>query len=181
VFWREAGRRGWRRVLAAGAPSLVEPLESARPHDGPELVRCDRLLATTLTPQEVRRAAEQPLAAARTGADRALAERVRDAALSASGRAAFGVDDVLTSLAEGRVQHLLIDPRRRPAGARAPDGRLAAEGEMPPGAKATTPEPHLAERILERALATGARVTALTGPATEPLDAHDGVAAALRW
>jgi hypothetical protein len=181
ALWQEAGRRGWRRVLAAGARSLVEPLESARPHDGPEIVWSDRLLAATLTPQEVRRAAEEPLAAARARADRALAERVRDAALTASGRAAVGVHDVLAALAEGRVQHLLIDPRRRPSGARAPDGRLAAAGEVPPGAGATTPEPHLAERMLERALATGARVTALAGPAVEPLEAHDGVAAALRW
>jgi hypothetical protein len=181
AVWQEAGRRGWRRLLAAGAPALVAPLEAARPHDGPELVRSGRLLAATLTPQEVRRVAEEPLAAARSRADRALAERVRDAALSAAGLAAVGMGDVLTALAEGRVQHLLIDPRRRPSGARAPDGRLAVAGEVPPGAGATTPEPHLAERMLERALATGARVTAIAGPAAEPLEAHDGVAAALRW
>ena len=91
------------------------------------------------------------------------------------------MDDVLTALAEGRVQHLLLDPRRRHAGARAADGRLVAAGEVLPGAGAAAPEPHLMERMLERALATGAGVTVLQDGAAEPLDAHGGIGAALRW
>jgi hypothetical protein len=42
-------------------------------------------------------------------------------------------------------------------------------------------EPHLMERMLERAMASGALVTALEGPAADPLAEHGGVAAELRW
>jgi hypothetical protein len=181
AIWRRASRRGWRRVLAAGPPELVEALRASRPQDGPDLVVDDRLLRGTLSAEEVRRAAEEPLAAARIAEGRALAERVRDAALASSGRAAVGVDDVLTALEAGRVSHLLMDPRRRHAGVVTSDGRLAAAGERPPGAGVTAPEPHLMERMLERALAAGARATALEGAAAEPLAPHGGVAAELRW
>jgi hypothetical protein len=180
-LWGEARRRGWTGVLASGPPDLVAALGSERPPDGPELVVADERLREAPTADEARRAVSGPLAAARIASERELAVRVRDAALSAAGRAAVGVDDVLTALDEGRVQHLLLDPRRRHAGARAADGRLVAAGEVPPGAAATVPEPHLMERMLERALATGARVTVLQDGAAEPLEPHGGVGAALRW
>lgn len=42
------------------------------------------------------------------------------------------------------------------------------------------PEPHLGERMIEAALASGARVTALEGEAAALLAGADGVAALLR-
>lgn len=44
-----------------------------------------------------------------------------------------------------------------------------------------TPEPHLTERLVEQALAAGARVTPMEGAAQGMLQESDGVAALLRW
>ena len=41
--------------------------------------------------------------------------------------------------------------------------------------------PHLAERMVECALETGAQVVPVSWPAAEVLAEHDGVAAILRW
>lgn len=181
--WEEARRRGWTRILVAASPERAEALASHRPDGAPELVAGSRLLAATLSPQEVREAAEGELRAARLAQERALTERVRDAALAANGRAVVGIADTVGALAEGGVHHLLLDPARRPAGARAPDGRLVPEGEVPPGADpaAMAPEPHLMERLLEMALQTDAQVTLLSGEAAGLLAEHGGVAAELRW
>jgi hypothetical protein len=180
-LWPEARRRGWTGLLASGPGDLVDALAAGRPPDGPELVVAEHRLPDALLADDARRAAAGPIATARAAAERELAAGVRDAALSATGRAAVGVDDVLTALAEGRVQHLVLDPGRRHAGTRAADGRLAAAGEVLPGAGGAAPEPHLMERMLERALATGAGVTVLHDAATGPVADHGGVGAALRW
>jgi hypothetical protein len=42
-------------------------------------------------------------------------------------------------------------------------------------------EPRLLERIVERALHTGARITPVVGPAADELADADGIAALLRW
>jgi hypothetical protein len=108
---------------------------------------------------------------------------VRDAALAPSGRAAVGLDDVLAALGEGRASRLLLDVERRPRGAVTPDGRLIAGGERPPGVDPAdlVDEPRLLDRMIERALETGAELVPLVGPASSPLAMHDGVAAELRW
>jgi hypothetical protein len=78
---------------------------------------------------------------------------------------------------------LLFDESREYHGATAPDGRLVPEGIVPPGVRddQLAPEPRLTARMVERALATGGRVTSLSRPAAEVLTASDGVAALLRW
>ena len=183
TIWERARERGWTHVLVAGDPDRSEGLRASRPEGGPDLVVSAHLLPDHLSPVEVRDATAPELRAARLAGQLALAEHVRDAALAAAGHGAVGVADTLGALAEGRAHHLLFDPTARPAGARAPDGRLVPAGEVPPGAAAEqmSPEPHLLERMLERALETDARVTAVEGPAAEVLAPFDGVACALRW
>ena len=182
-LWAEAHRRGWRRLATAGEPKHLEALAATRPADGPELVALGRHLPETLTPAQIGDAASDALDRARVASDRALAERIRDAALTPSGRAVVGLDDTLTVLEEGRASRLLVDVDRRPAGEAAPDGRLVTAGEVPPtgGPAQLAAEPHLLERMIERAADTGAVLVPLEGPAAEPLASHDGVAAELRW
>ena len=183
TVWERARERGWSHVLVAGDPDRTEGLRASRPEGGPDLVVSAHLLPDHLSAVAVRDATAPEIHAARLAGRLALAEHVRDAALAAAGHCAVGVADTLGALAEGRVHHLLLDPTARPAGARAPDGRLVPAGEVPPGAAAEqmSPEPHLLERMLERALATDARVTAVDGLAAEVLAPFDGVACALRW
>ncbi len=174
---------GWTQVLLAGEPSRTEPLGRDWPQDGPPLVTAHTLLAVTLSPEEVRRVAEPLIVEARRVEQCDLVRRVLDGAFSTASGAAVGLGDVLSALAEGRVQHLLMDPTVRHAGSIAPDGRLVRAGVVPAGARPEelVEEPHLMERMLERALATDAEVTALEDPARGELVAHDGVAALLRW
>jgi peptide subunit release factor 1 (eRF1) len=90
---------------------------------------------------------------------------------------------VLDALAEGRVHTLLLDAARELEGSATGDGRLYPAGVVPPGVSPDElrTEPHLAERMAERALETGATLVAVTGAAAETLAEHDGVAAILRW
>jgi hypothetical protein len=178
-----AEANGWMRVLLAGEPALTAPIRGGWPDAGPPLLIADIRLVGTLSAEAVRRAAEPLLAEARRKAQSDLVRQAVDGALSSAAAAAVGLDDVLSSLHEGRVHHLLVDPKVRHAGASAPDGRLVSAGEVPAGAREEelTPEPHLLERMLGRALATGAEVTAIGDPARMQLAPHDGVAALLRW
>ncbi|HEY8466526.1 MAG TPA: VLRF1 family aeRF1-type release factor [Solirubrobacterales bacterium] len=79
-------------------------------------------------------------------------------------RAALGPAAVAEALAQGRVEHLLIDRY----------GRLEPTGEN--GRRDIS-----AEWLVERALATSARVTALDGDADEAIRQVGGVAALLRY
>ena len=82
------------------------------------------------------------------------------------------------ALNEGRAEHVIYDSALRYSGAIAPDGSLLAAGEAP---GLGTEEPRLLERILERALHTGARVTPVDGSAADHLADAGGIAALLRW
>jgi hypothetical protein len=182
-IWDESSRRGWDHVVVTGAGERVRALLDTRAPEGPAVLVPEVQLSDETTPEEVRATVAEPLADARARAGVELTTQLRDRALTPTGRAVVGLDDTLTALSEGQVHRLVLDAAARHAGARAPDGRLVASGEVPPGADPAelTPEPHLVERMIERALATDATVTAVEGPAAEPLAPFGGVAAELRW
>ena len=85
-------------------------------------------------------------------------------AARAGGAGALGWDEVLGALAHHRVGHLILDPAAIPS----PDLVEPSTGM-------------LAERAVERAVAAGARVTALPAGQATALRAGDGVVAQLRW
>ena len=176
-----AAERSWDRVVVAGDPALTEHVVPALGAGGRDVIRVGRLLETP--PRAQLAAALQPeLDEAERRRGLALVERARDAAL-AGGNGALGVGDTLTALAEGRVAHLLLAAGTDLRGTRSPDGRLLPTGVVPPGADASelSPEPLLAERMIEQALATDAAVTTVEGAAAGALAGSDGVAAILRW
>ena len=70
------------------------------------------------------------------------------------------------------------DPEVRYQGSVGADGLLLAGPERAGGA--VTPEPRLTERLVERALETGARVTPVEGAARAALSEAEGIAARLR-
>jgi hypothetical protein len=174
-------RRRWDRVVVAGDRRLAQPLADAAARSGADVSVVERTL-TTASPAEVADALAPELESANVRRESRLVSRALDAALS-GGPGALGLGDVLTALEDGRVDHLLFDQAREYAGRRAPDGRLVPEGEVPPGlaAEALEPEPALAGRMIERALAIDARVTPLSAAGAEPLAGHQGIAALLRW
>ena len=91
----------------------------------------------------------------------------------AGGAGALGWDEVLGALAQHRVGHLILDPAAVPSAAVMEPSTLAALGHPVDGM--------LAERAVERAVAAGARVTALPAGQATALRAGDGVVAQLRW
>jgi stalled ribosome rescue protein Dom34 len=108
-----------------------------------------------------------------------LIGKVREDAHGA-GAAALGLSEVVGALNQARVAHLIYDPHIRYRGSVGHDGSLYAEGETTL-TYASTADLRLTERIVERALETGARVTPVEGAGGDRLAEAAGIAAVLRW
>jgi hypothetical protein len=174
-----AGERGWERLLVSGGDRLTEPLAqslAARLQD--VLVRDPRVLIA-LDPAALSETVTERLRAEHAEHEQRLVREIRDTARGQHA-AALGLSDVVGALNEGRVAQLLYDPEVRYQGSVGADGVLHAGAERP-GGGAVTPEPRLTERLVERALETGARVTPVEGAAQAALSEAEGVAALLRW
>ena len=99
----------------------------------------------------------------------ALAGLASERAMS-GGAATLGPQETLGALAEGRVDHLLIDPDH---------DFSSAVGMIP--SSIGGPSNMLGERAVEMAIATSARVTSLSTEASAALREADGIAALLRY
>jgi Bacterial archaeo-eukaryotic release factor family 10 len=175
--FRLADEHDWERILISGDERLTTPLVEALP---------ERLRGVVLLdPRHLHESDHAVLAADvaerlrqdRAGRNADLSRRVRAAALGAQ-RGALGLSEVVAALNEGRAEHVIYDSARRYSGGIGPDGSLFADTERLGLGKE---EPRLLERIVERALHTGARVTPLDGSAAGRLADADGIAALLRW
>jgi hypothetical protein len=163
-----ADRKSWERLLVSGgALALPKPLSERVIHDPRQLI--------DLSAAEVERAIAERLDDVRAEHDRRLVERVLESG------AALGLSEVAAALNEARVAHLLYDPAVRHAGAMTPGGRLVIPPERDPLGEPLQPEPRLTERMVERCLATGARISPVQGAAAAQLADAGGVAARLRW
>ncbi|WP_237102650.1 VLRF1 family aeRF1-type release factor [Nonomuraea sp. MG754425] len=159
----ESRRLGWETLLLVGDPRDTSVLSEALPA-GTEIIQMDAVLDPALSPSEVLAFVRPTLDEVRARRDAALAVHARDLALS-GGNGAVGLDDILSLLRQGRVEHLLLDD----AG-----GWKAA----PP--KPVAPE-ELEEEMIELALEHGGEVTVLESRAAGELAEAGGVAAMLRW
>jgi hypothetical protein len=119
------------------------------------------------------------LRAAHGEAERGLIAQVLEQAQGA-GAAALGLSEVVGALNQARVAHLIYDPLIRYRGSVGHDGSLYADGETALSIGSIADE-RLTERIVERALETGARVTPVEGAASDDLTEASGIAAVLRW
>lgn len=177
----QASKREWGFLVLTGEAALVQAVRDGLPAGSPEVVTLDHPVSS-LPDAKLAATVAPALTQARRRHHRALAERVRDHALSAN-HGAFGLGETLGALQEGRVAHLLLDADRQWSGSRSPEGILVPDGEVPPGvdAGALAPEPHLGERMIELAFQESAAVTVLAAEAAAPLADVDGVGAILRW
>ncbi len=171
----EAQQRGWERVLVSGGERLTEPLADALPASLPARVLRDPRVLAQLPPAELSAAVADRLRDDHREHEAALLQRTGEEPV------ARGLSAVAGALNEGRAAHLLYDPDVRHQGMVDANGALFAIGEEPPGAHGLTQEPRLTERLVERALGTGARVTPIEGAASGALADADGIAALLRW
>jgi hypothetical protein len=171
-----ADEQDWGRIVISGDERLTGPLVEALPTRLRDVALLDPRHLQSDHPALAMDIAER-LRQDRAGRNVDLSRRVRAAALGAQ-RGALGLSEVVAALNEGRVAHVIYDSARRFAGGIGPDGSLFADGER---LGLGTEEPRLLERIVERALDTGARVTPLDGSAAGRLADADGIAALLRW
>ncbi len=177
---RLASEHGWERMLISGGDRLTEPMAAAL--NGPPgvmLIRDPRVL-TGLDHASLSATVTESMHAQHDAYEARLVDDARQAALG-PGAGALGLSEVAGALNEGRVTHLVYDPEIRYQGAIGTDGRLHAGDEAAPADSPLVPEPRLTERLVERALETGARVTPVEGAAAGPLAEAAGIAALLRW
>ncbi|HEU5420111.1 MAG TPA: VLRF1 family aeRF1-type release factor [Streptosporangiaceae bacterium] len=162
-------QRGWDQMVLAGEPPVAAAFRDQLPD--PLARKVIAVVEANLLREETTVVADRLGAAldrARIGAGKALLEQAIDHAL-AGGAAAIGWPEVMDSLVQQRVRHLLLDPAADPDPAQLDPNTQAALG--------WPARPMLAERAVEQAVASGAEVTTL--PADTPELAHAGGAAAL--
>jgi hypothetical protein len=172
-----ASDRDWERVLVCAGEQITDALLSALPPELREAAVSDRRVLVGLDLAALQRITTERIRAAQGEIEREL---IRDIRERAPGGAALGPSEVVGALNQARVAHLIYDPLVRYRGSVAHDGTLYAEDDGIPMRGAAT-EPRLTERIVERALETGARVTPVQGAANDGLAEASGIAAVLRW
>jgi hypothetical protein len=158
--------RGWRTLALAGEERLVAAFTSGIPAGSRlELARI-RHLERWRSHGELAHAVAPTFAVVRERREADLVRKALD-----GGGAALGVRESLSALADARVEILLVAAERR----------LVDTGEVAPRVAEGEPagDPMLADRMIGRALETGASVVVLSdGPARL---LGDDVAALLRY
>ncbi|MFL5859906.1 MAG: hypothetical protein ACJ780_03880 [Solirubrobacteraceae bacterium] len=176
---RLGGDRGWRRVLVSAGEQLTEPLVLALSRPLREVALRDPRVLVGLGVSRLEDIATERLRAAHEESARRLVYQICEYG-SGAGVAALGLSEVVGALNQARVAHLIYDPSTRYRGSIGHDGSLYAEDERTL-ACGSAAEARLTERIVERALETGARVTPVEGAASDGLAEASGIVAVLRW
>jgi hypothetical protein len=174
-----ASDRGWERVLVSAGEQRTERLVAALPWPLREMALRDPRVLVKLDPATVEHLVTQRMRAAQAELDQRMIRKVREEAHRA-GRAALGLSEVVGALNQARVAHLIYDPLIRYRGTIGQDGSLYANGERGL-AQVWRADTRLTERLVERALETGARVTPVEGAASDRLADASGIAAVLHW
>jgi hypothetical protein len=177
VAGRMAGDRRWERILVSGGERWTEPVAGKLPEPLHQKVIRDTRVLTGLDEGGLVAAVTERFHEDHTSREQRLLEQIRDAGQAG----ALGPSEVVAALNLGRVAHLVYDPEVRYAGSVGVDGALYADAEIGPGGEPATPEPRLTERLVERALATAARVSPVEGAAHGVLREAAGIGALLRW
>lgn len=175
---------GWECMALTGEVKYVQAVAAGLPPGlTADVVKLPHTV-TGMTPPKLASMVGPALAEARAKRNLALAQRARDAALSANAEAgACGLAPTLAALQEGRVAHLLLASDGNWRGNRSPDGTLVTEFEAPPGTAPDmlTPEQRLDERMIEMAFRENAAITVLDAATAAPLADTEGIGALLRW
>lgn len=173
-----AGDRRWEGILVSAGEQRTDEAVARFPQPLRDKVIADSRVLTGLPDAALAAAVSELAHEQHTLREGALVERVRDAGRSGTG--ALGLSEVVAALNSGRVAHLVYDPQVRYEGSIGADGTLFGADEAGPD-QPSTPEPRLTERLVERALVTGARISPVEGAADDALADSAGVGALLRW
>ena len=170
----ETGKRleqlGWERIVIVSETQVAARFRAALPPIvGERVIAESDLNLVGEDPHVIAEALEPLIEGAWLARAAQLAGLARERA-QAGGAAAVGALETLTALAEGRVEHLILDV----------DGDFSAVADMVP-AGIGGPAELLGERAVEAAVATGAEVTALAAEDSKALAEAGGIAALLRY
>jgi hypothetical protein len=174
-----AVERRWERILVSGGERLTKQLVASFPEPLRRLVISDVRVLGGLDRSALSAAVTERLHDAHDEHEAQLVTRLRDVGFAGTG--VFGLSEVAAALNSGRVAHLVYDPEVRYVGSIGADGALYGGDEVAVPNEPGTPEPRLTERLVERALQTGARVSPIEGAAEGVLQDAAGIAALLRW
>lgn len=171
-----AAERGWERILVSGGDRWTEPTVAKFPQALRDRVFVDTRVLSGLDTPALQAAVADWAQEQHAEWERQLLESVCDGP-----GAALGLSEVAAALNAGRVAHLVYDPKVRYTGTVGADGALYAGDEVGPDGQPGAPESRLTERLVERALKTGARISPIEGAADGRLRDAAGIAAVLRW
>jgi hypothetical protein len=174
-----AAERHWEQILLSGDARWTGFVADRLPTQLSDSIHHDSRLLSSLQEAELASTVTDQLHERHVARKQQLTENVKQAAHTA--RAVLGASEVAGALTVGQVAHLIYDPAVRYTGSVGADGTLYAGGERGTDSSGAVDEPRLTERLVERALATGARVTPIEDAAQGALREANGIAALLRW
>jgi hypothetical protein len=166
----EHSRRNWRYILAFGNDEHPRELASGMTAGADRIHVIRHELVGAPEGQVAERVAEE-VERINTSAALAAVSEVEEA-VGADPGTALGPQETLQALAEGRARHLVFDANRDYDGP-----PLEAELNYDDG----TDDLPVGERLVELAVSTKAEITPVYEEPAAKLEAHDGVAALLRY
>lgn len=159
---------GWERIAIACERQVMAQFKAALPAALTERIVVEEdVNLDHMEPHAIAEILEPSIAAAWQSQSRQLAKAIESSALS-RGAASLGTEETLGVLAEGRVEHLLLDPHFDFSPATLPEALGA-------------PTDQLAERAVEAAMASSAKVTSINAEDSESLEKAGGMMALLRF
>ncbi|MFA9431637.1 VLRF1 family aeRF1-type release factor [Egicoccus sp. AB-alg2] len=178
-----AKEHGWDRLVVAGSAQVREYATNLiGESDGLRVIQADSDWEHQ-SPAAISASVWPILRSVHEEREHELVDLVMDRALS-NNAGALGLLDVCDALNQGRVAHLLFDDRLQLTGYRSSEDTLHPEltGQLTQSEGVEFhEEPLFVERMIEKAVATGAAITPVAQAPAAPLGAYDGVAALLRW
>lgn len=179
-----ARERRWDRVVVAGSERIRDELtELLDGGNQTEVISAGDAAWEELSPGRIAQEAWPLLRNLHRSREVRLVERAVEVA-HAGGAAALGPRRVCDAANVGRIDHLLFARDAEVSGQVAEDGTLHDDvhGAAAQAGLEMTREPHLVERLVEKVLSMGGRVTRLDDDeALGALQTHQGLASLLRW
>jgi hypothetical protein len=174
--------RGWDRVVVAGAPKVRQEVRDALSTENGLTVLESEQGWEIEGPAQISEQVWPVLRSVHRDRECQLVEEARERA-HAGGAGALGMRNVLHALNQGQVGHLLFRSDLEAVGYSTQEATLHAEvgGAAAQAGFEMHREPLFVERMVEKVMEMAGRVTPVDDRAAELLDAHDGVAALLRW
>jgi hypothetical protein len=173
---------GWDRLVLSGPPKIRDAARSLLPSNNGLRVLVAEQQWEDAAPHLIAEQAWPLLRSVHRDRERELVATAVERALGGNA-GAVGLRHVCDALNEGRVAHLLYDDQLQISGFRSDEDTLhpRVEGPLAQSDVRMHREPLFVERMIEKTITTSGSVTPIDPEVAGELEAHEGVAALLRW